>query len=195
VLRGEDTLFASMTTYLHPRSAVLSFEWAVLHLPLEERAAIDYDKPFTHQAHLGLLANYLLSRIDTRGCGSAETRLSALAADIRGLAEWPEETLLAQVKLELAKDCAIALTLLENLLTDAESERHPAWRDFLARYGAQNREALMAASQTEGDQPDWLVPVRAAAIEFAQGLAAWSHIRPCSASVAAGLLDSDLLLP
>jgi hypothetical protein len=190
VLRGEDTLFASMTTYLHPRSAVLNFAWAVLHLPLEERAAMDYDQPLTQKPHLGLLANYLISRIEMRGCGTAESRLSALAAEVRGLAEWPADTLLAQVELELAKDCAIGITLMESLLADAASERHPAWKAFLEGHVAQFREALMAAGRPAGAQPDWVAPARAAAVEFAAALAAWSRIRQCSASVAAGLLDA-----
>lgn len=195
VLRGEDALFASMTTYLHPRSAVLNFDWAVLHLPLEDRSAMDYDEPFTNKAHLGVLANYLLSKVDNRGAGTADSRLSALAAEIRGLAEWPEDALLAQVGLELAKGCATGMTLLEKLLADPESRRYPPWRAFLEGYAAQTREALLRGGPADRSQTEWVAPVRAAAREFAQGLAAWSAIRQCSATAAAGLFDSDLLLP
>jgi hypothetical protein len=195
VLRGEDALFAAMTTFLHPRSAVLNFDWAVLHLPLDDRSAMDYDEPFTNKAHLGVLANYLLSKIDTRGCGTAESRLSALAAEIRGLAEWPIESLLAQVGLELSRNCATGITLLDKLLADTASSRHPRWRAFLERYAAQTREALLAPVQADGAEPDWVAPVKAAAIEFEQALVAWPRIREQSGIVAASLFNSDLLLP
>jgi hypothetical protein len=195
VLRGEDALFASMSTYLHPRSAVLNFDWAVLHLPLEDRSAMDYDAPFTNRAHLGILANYLLSKVDPRGCGTAESRLSALAAEIRGLAEWPQDALLAQVGLELAKGCATSITLLDKLLADAQSHRYPRWRAFLERFAVQTREALLATGEVDGGRLDWVAPLRVAALEFAQALAAWSRIREQGAIVAQGLFDSDLLLP
>lgn len=195
VLRGEDALFASMTTYLHPRSAVLNFDWAVLHLPLEDRSAMDYGEPFTNRAHLGVLANYVLAKIDTRGSGTAESRLSALAAEIRGLAEWPVDTLLAQVAVELAKGCATSIAMLDKLLADTVTHRYPGWRGFLQRYAAQTREALLAPGDVTGVQPDWIAPVQSAAIEFAQALVAWPRIREQSAIAAASLFDSDLLLP
>jgi hypothetical protein len=195
VLRGEDALFASMTTYLHPRSAVLNFDWAVLHLPLEDRSALDYDDPFTNRAHLGVLANYLLSKIDTRGCGTAESRLSSLAAEIRGLAEWDQDALLAQVALELSKGCATGITLLDTLLADTQSHQYPRWRAFLERISAQTREALLASGEVDGGRLGWVAPLRAAALEFAQALDAWSLIREQAAVVAQGLLASDLLMP
>lgn len=195
ILRGEDALFASMATYLHPHSAVLNFDWAVFHLPLEDRSALDYDEPFTVQIHLGALANYLCGKIDTRGCGSPNSRLSALAADIRGLGECPAETLLSQARLELTRSCAASVTALERLLADAQNRRHPAWQAFIEQYAAQAQQALLATDATDGEPPSWVAPVQRAAVEFAEALEAWPRIREQSALATERMLDSGALLP
>lgn len=194
VLRGEDAVFASMAAYLHPRSAVLNFDWAVLHLPLDDRSGADYAEPFTARLHLGSLANYLRERIDTRGCGTPESRLSALAAEIRGLGECAADTLRSSAELELAKSCASSAGALERLLAEGDS-RHPAWRAYLQRSAGQAREALLAPDAVAGGPPDWVGPVQDAAIAFAGALESWPRIREQGAIIAASLLDSDALLP
>jgi hypothetical protein len=97
--------------------------------------------------------------------------------------------------LELAKGCATSITLLDKLMADTQSHQNPRWRAFLDRYAAQTREALLAGGEVDGGRLDWVAPLRAAALEFAQALAAWSRIREQGAIVAQGLFDSDLLLP
>lgn len=190
VLRGEDALFASMTARLHPHSAVLNFDWAILHLPLDERAGTEYDEPFTTRAHLGVLTSYLLDRVDTRGGGTPAARLAALAQELRQLAQWPADSLLPQLGLELARGYASSVALLEGQLADAVSGRHPAWRSFLERQLAQARAALLAPVALADSPPEWLAPVQRAALDFAQALAAWPRIREAAAAVAVKLLDA-----
>ncbi len=82
ILRGEDDLFASMAAYLHPNSAVLNYNWAVPHLPVEDRSAAKTLQPFTGGPGLSTLAGYLRGKIDIHNYASVECRLTALAADI-----------------------------------------------------------------------------------------------------------------
>jgi len=195
VMRGEDAVFASMVAFLYPRSAVLNFDWAILHLPLDDRSDSNYSEPFTLRLHLGSLANYLRERIDVRSGGSPASRLTALAAEIRALGECPADTLLAQVALELARSGASSMAALEKLLADDANARHPAWRAMAQRNYAQAREALLAPATPPGDPPDWVAPVQAAALEFAQALQAWPRIREQAATIAASLLETGSLQP
>lgn len=196
VMRGEDELFGSMTAYLHPNSAVLNCDWAVPHLPIDDRSGKDSSTPFTAQIHLGTLAGYLRSRIDTRNFGSVESRLAALAAEFRGLGECADDTLLAHLEFELTGRCAETLKMLETRATESRDINHPGWQVFLKKFASETRSALMASSAFEdGNLPNSMSLVQDAAIEFSEALESWQTIRECSATIAEELISSGKLLP
>jgi len=196
ILRGEDDLFASMAAYLHPASAVLNYNWAVPHLPVDDRSAAKTLQPFTGGAGLSTLAGYLRGKIDIHNYASVECRLSALAADIRALGEYPGDALLTAFEVERANICATVLRTLEVRLAEARNMAHPGWQKFIMGYLAEAQEALMAPGTVENDRlPDWIQSVQDAAIAFAEALEAWQGIRNHSASITACMISTGQLLP
>ena len=196
VLRGEDDLFATMTTFLHPHSAVFHGDWAVLHLPVEDRAERKPAKPFAPQMGLGTLSTYLRGRIDTRPDISAESRLAALAAELRALAECPTGTLLAHCEVELAADCVALMDTLRARLTAARSLQHSGWQTLLEQTAAQTQAALTTYSATANtDVPPWLPAAREALRASSDALAAWPAIREHSAMITADMIAGGALRP
>ncbi|MEP5321249.1 hypothetical protein, partial [Marinobacter alexandrii] len=61
--RGEDALFSMMVAYLHPDSAVVNADWAILHLPLENRGDRGMKAPFPAKLSLALLARVVAESI------------------------------------------------------------------------------------------------------------------------------------
>jgi len=196
IMRGEDDLFACMTAYLHPRSAVFHCDWAVPHLPLDDRADRKVSRPFTPQIGLGTLSCHLRAKIDTRNNASAESRLAALAAEIRGLGECSADTLFALCDIGLANDCAAILRALEPHLEESRTLSHPAWQSFLKKNSAEAQAALTSASAFDsGHPPHWITAAQEAAIALAEALEAWPVIRNRSAMLTADMIASGDLLP
>ncbi len=204
ILRGEDDLFASMTAYLHPHSAVFHCDWAVPHLPLDDRSERKTSQPFAPQIGLGTLSRYLRGKIDTRNNTRVESRLAALAAEIRGLGESSADTLLALCDVELANDCAGTLATVESRLATSRALNHPGWQSFLEKTAVQAQAALTASIANTSDPsphgpphgpPHWLPAAREAAIALSEALASWSVIRDCSALLTADMINSGNLLP
>lgn len=196
ILRGEDDLFASMTAYLHPHSAILNYNWAVPHLPVDDRSAAKTLQPFTGGPGLSTLAGYLRGKINTHNYASVECRLTALAAEIRALGEYPGDALLTACEVERANNCAGLLRTLEVRLAEARNTGHPGWQNFLQRYLTEAQAILMAPITLENEQlPDWTRSVQDAAIAFSEALYAWQEIRRHSAAVIARMISSAQLLP
>jgi hypothetical protein len=196
VMRGEDDLFAAMTAYLHPRSAVFHCDWAVPHLPIDDRAERNSAKPFSPQIGLGTLSRYLRGKIDTRNYIRVESRLAALAGEIRALGECPPDTLLALCDVELANDCAAVLDAADSRLAASRALRHPGWQSLLEQTVAQAQAALAASARAEnGTAPRWLADAQEGAIALSEALASWASVRDHSASITARMIAAGDLLP
>jgi hypothetical protein len=196
VMRGEDDLFASMAAFLHPRAAVFHCDWAVPHLPIDDRAARNFSKPFAPQIGLGTLSRYLRGKIDTRTHFSVESRLAALAAEIRALGECSPDTLLAQCDVELANDSASLLASAQSRLAAAGALHHPGWEAFLQQTAAQAQAALAPdVAAASSVVPQWMATAQEAAIELSEALASWSLIRDHSALITAAMITAGDLQP
>ena len=196
VLRGEDDLFACMTAYLHPDSAVWNCDWAVPHLPIDDRADATASKPFTPRLGLGNLSAFVRSRIDLQSRASANTRLSALAAQIRGIGEGPPAVLLARCDMALAHDCAATVRKLEARMVATRNLDHAGWQQFLRRFAADAQAALTSTATVDSHQvPPWVGELQAAALSFAAALDTWPAIRDHSRAAADRLFAAGTLLP
>ncbi len=196
ILRGEDDLFATMTSYLHPASAVLNYNWAVPHLPVDARAAARTLRPYTGSVGLSTLAGYLRGKIDIHNLASVESRLAALAGDIRALGEYPGDAFLADCEIQLANNCAAVIRTLEVCMSKDKRTSHAGWQQFLNSFITEAQAALMAPSKFEGGAlPDWARAAQDAAVEFGEALASWQAIRAHSVTIAARMIAAKELLP
>ncbi len=196
ILRGEDDLFATMTAYLHPASAVLNYNWAVPHLPVDDRSAARVLRPYTGSVSLSTLAAYLRGKIDIHNQASVECRLAALAGEIRAMGECPGAAVLSGCEVELAISRATVVRTLEGCLAADRHTTHHGWQHFIKGYLTEAQAALTAPSTFEnGALPEWMGSAQDAALAFADALHAWPLIRSHSIDIAARLIASRKLLP
>jgi hypothetical protein len=185
-----------MTTYLHPDSAVVNYNWAVPHLPVEDRSMAKSLPPYTGSVGINTLAAYLRGKIDVHNHASVECRLTALAGEIRALGEYPQEAFLAGCDVELARTRAAVIGNLQSCLAEDNHPSHPGWQTFVTTFLAEAQAALTAPGTLEkGARPAWVGSGQQAALEFADALNAWPDIRTHSTVICAQLIAAQLLRP
>lgn len=190
VFRGEDALFASMTLFLHPRSAVLNHDWCVPHLPLENRGG-QLQPPKASRGGLALCARYLADRVTQDAGGRPTTRLGQLSAVLRELVERGPNSLLAVFRSELARENAEQLRILMEQLQTARELGSKEWLDYI-QDGVRNVSASLNTRASPADIPETrggldeaqaLEQVLTAMDEFSTALTAWPEIRESAALV------------
>lgn len=181
--RGEDSLFAFMLTTLHPDSLVLSNDWAITHLPLEERGQRSLRGEIAARGGMSLLTRWLGDNVDLSEGIAPATRLARIAQSITELAELGEKDLINFGRVELAKAQAGQLAEFEMHLQMAEHYGSDTWLQYLQRGHQEILEALksepslndMLGANSE-DTAALLASVRQAGGRFAQALRAWPEI-------------------
>lgn len=131
--RGEDLLFGAMVEAMHHHGAVLEYDWAVPHLPLEERGGEGLRAPMAGAAGIGLFARYLTEHIDYKDASDPGGRLHHLAQDARRLAARSTDDLLLDYRREQAKAQADKLHGLRVQLARAEELPSINWQGYLKR--------------------------------------------------------------
>ena len=181
--RGEDSLFAFMLTTLHPDSLVLSNDWAITHLPLEERGQRSLRGEIAAQGGMSLLTRWLGDNVDLSEGIAPATRLARIAQSIAELAELGQKDLINFGRVELAKAQAGQLAEFEMHLQMAEHYESDTWFQYLQRGHQEILDALksepslndMLGANAE-DTTALLTSVRQAGGRFAQALRAWPDI-------------------
>ncbi|MFO7553367.1 MAG: hypothetical protein R6W80_18340 [Haliea sp.] len=183
-LRGEDQLFGSMLDFLHPDSLTLEYDWAVPHLPLEERRGNPAGDPTVPRGGLNQLVGYIdEAQPEDPGVGLA-TRMALLCCRFEELGELSDAGLAARFRAGLARLQAAHLQTLEERFRDS-SALGEDWRHYLER----NRQACVAALQQSPDLADLpgvpaatgsatvAAAIRQRATGFAAALRGWDELR------------------
>lgn len=197
VLRGEDYLFGSMTSYLHPRSAVLDYAWCVPHLPLASRGG-PVDPPSAAKGGINLGARYLAERMNKTLGGSPQTRLVQLSLLLRELAESNSADLLATFRMQLAQQHATQLQNLGRQFKQASTLGSTEWQNYL-RQGTENVTAALASPATPADitevqgkldEATVLQQAKVVMSEFGAALEVWPAIRESAQDIVQKLINS-----
>jgi hypothetical protein len=203
VFRSEDSLFASMVLWLHPKSAVLDYDWCVPHLPLEQRTGSKTDDPMAAQGGLGLCARYLSNRVDYEAGLTGSTRLQKLALQLKELSEYTPTSLRATFRTELAQEHANQLRQLNQQLQRASTHESQEWETYLNDGVGDVTENLQtpASSGNITDAPtnmteDSLIhEVKQGIAAFSNALLAWPDMRNSAAIITNRLIASGNLTP
>jgi hypothetical protein len=205
--RGEDALFAMMVAYLHPDSAVLNADWAIAHLPLENRGDRGPKAPFPARASLALLARLISDHIDTSSKDTPEALLQTLAAVFSQLGEMNPEELLSLTKQTLAAQWVQQAQVLEGQQRIAAQLHSKSWDLYLQRGLQELSDALQESSDsswlshaiaqesTNDSEAALIERARKACESFAQAIADWKTIREvageaCSDQINSGRFDA-----
>lgn len=196
VLRGEDQLFGAMTDILYPDSLSLEYNWAVPHLPLEERRGNGAGDATVPRGGLSLLEGFLAgARCPDTGPGFA-TRMERLACRLDELAQLSTSGLRAQVRTALLRSQALHLQTLGDRLRDSAG-LDADWQAYLQH----NQQACVQAMQEvpglaqlpgvprELEDDAIAAGIRSRAADFAAALRAWQDLRDVSELAAVELFN------
>lgn len=194
VFRGEDLLFAAMVEALHPKGAVVEYDFAVPHLP-EERQRKSLRDPIAKAGSVGLFASYLTNRIDYTDDNDPSQRLSMVAQDLRRIADKGSEDLLLDYRRELAVSHASQLMQVRRQLGISEDVKSANWEGYLKRAEEELLRALQRNwSPTDIDgvsaetSPAMLMEsLRGLLRGFADALDAWEAMRSMSTDYSASI--------
>jgi hypothetical protein len=201
VFRNEDDLFGAMVEFLHPHAAVLDYDWAVPHFPLEDRGSGVEKNSWdgNEKLRMGkLLADHTVYRSGI----SPQTRLKHLAMLVRSLGETSDRELMTLYRYEVADASASRANRLGATLQDGVARPEP-WQDYLRQRLTQLNEALQIVPKLEnisgvpGDYSEQAIlgEFRDCATGFASGLQAWPALRQSAESVVNTMLVAGDLLP
>ncbi|GAB3274833.1 hypothetical protein GCM10027297_09270 [Parahaliea aestuarii] len=192
-LRGEDQLFGAMLDFLIPDSLVMEFDWAVPHLPIEERAGNAAGDSVVPRGGLQLLASYL-AEVKPRDPGVGyDTRLQLLTARLDTLAQLSTTSLVAQLRASLSRAQGFALQTLNDRLADTGA-LDPDWKTYLEKNARDCIQALQHPAQLAelpgvgaGATDETVASIiRERAAGFASALRAWRRIREAGAALQQG---------
>jgi len=183
-LRGEDQLFGAMLDFLIPDSAVLEYDWAVPHLPLEDRHGNRAGDSVVPRGGLQLLAAYLSEANPDDPNVSESTRLELLAARLQTLAGHSTQELVARFRSGLTRSQALVLQTLNDRVRDT-GELGAPWKQYLESSAQQCVAALQqpaSLSELPGVPQAWSEDrladeIRRCADSFAAALLAWPKMR------------------
>jgi len=188
--RGEDLVFGAITQFLYPDSVVLSYDWAIPHLPLDERqGGLDWDP---EMGDLSLLEEYLSANAPSDPTVSFTTQLNALVSLFNSLCESSDEHLAKLYRSGLAQDRANSVRELDQLQRQLNNDSSQ-WNDILESRKRKALEALAGDSiaikiggttQNLSEQEIWQ-HVRRLVKSYADALIAWPAIRNAAAEIAA----------
>lgn len=189
-LRGEDQLFGALVDFLFPDSVALEYDWAVPHMPLEERRGNPAGDPVVPRGGLQLVCSYLSEVAPTDAAVGYHTRLELAVARLRELSELSTPSMLARFRAGLTRAQGFALQTLKDRLADSGDFSTP-WKEYLEQHIEQCVRALQVpANLTDlreapagADNDAVAGHIRAAAAGYARALEAWPAIREAAPRV------------
>lgn len=201
VFRGEDSLFGAMVEHLHPRAAVLEYDWAVPHLPLDVAERREETPPHSGRGYFSM-EKYLTDRTLYEPDVGFEVRHQRLVLLLRELSETSDDGLLTLFRTEVAEYQRTQEEVFARLLQDGLA-RPERWSNYLQQGLANIRDAMGQPAKLQEitaipeDASDRLIldTFRQYTGEFADALEAWADIREASVGVTAQLLAEGALRP
>jgi hypothetical protein len=201
VFRGEDSLFGAMVEHLHPRAAVLEYDWAVPHLPLDVAERREETPPHSGRGYFSM-EKYLTDRTLYEENVGFDTRHKRLVLLLRELSEHSDDGLLTLFRTEVAEYQRTQEEVFTRLLQDGIA-RPERWSNYLQQGLANLRDAMGQPAKLQeiaaipDDASDRLIldTFRQYTGEFAAALEAWAGIREASVGVTAQLLAEGALRP
>jgi hypothetical protein len=197
VFRGEDALFGSMLAVLHPQAMVLEYDWAVPHLPLEQRVGNPLGDLIHSKGGLSIALNYMFDALSIEAEVSAETRLQTMAAILTEFSQLPDTTLRGLFYTEVAQAQTANFSSIDGQL-HRTGKLGESWAQFLQQ---QLQHVLASMQQVAQITQSHEVPAgateeqviawfRQGVSEFAGVLAGWVAIREAAGACAdAAILD------
>lgn len=188
--RGEDLLFGRLVNVIHPGSLALVYNWAIPHLPIENRKLGDIEDSVAVKGGMPLLVDYLFRHVNTDQYAPAETKLILLAAKIEELSTLSSSNISALFKTELARLHSTLWAAVDRQLSNT-GDLSPEWQEYLQRARQEIINSLQQSPRMEDmdEVPDGLDEaaiidaVRKGAAGFAAVLRAWPEIRAAAAKV------------
>ena len=183
-LRGEDGLFGSLVHYLYPESRVLTHNWGVPHLPMDERSGGYRDEAVIPPVHIGAITRYIDEQYQLAATGSTTNRYAFIAGVLRDFASKPQAELLALARREGQRGAAAVHARAAERLPYF-SGKSPAFTAYL-QYAQQSaaewlRQPPSLAAQfgmpAELPEADVITAITGAVSSFAGGLDEWPAIR------------------
>ncbi|MEP0201397.1 MAG: hypothetical protein ABJ084_10500 [Halioglobus sp.] len=200
--RSEDALFSMMVAYLHPDSAVVNADWAILHLPLENRSDRGMRAPFPARISLALLARVVAESIDSSSPETPDTLLQSLSILFAELGDKTPEDLLELVKQTLTAQWIQQAQTLSHQQQLAPQLHSRNWDLYLQRGLQELNDAINEASvsawlpqsaDTTATQAQLMEMAGNACTSYAQALASWNTIRTAAGDISAKLIDNGSL--
>lgn len=197
-LRGEDQLFGAVVDFLFPESVVLEYDWAVPHLPLEERRGNPAGDPVVPRGGLQMVCSYLAEARPSDNAVGYATRLQLASGRLRELSELSTGMLLARFRAGLTRAQGFALQTLNDRLAEYNAlavqdttagvqwkAAGAQWKEHLEHHIQQCIAALQVPANLSdlGDAPAGADNervadhIRRAAAGYAGALEAWPAIR------------------
>lgn len=184
VFRGEDLIFGMVLNFLYPDSLALEYDWAVPHIPIEERKGNIEGDSTTAMGGIKLCVDYIGRRLPVDPDVSFHTRLEALCLLLVELSESSCDGILAIFQSELARTRVDTLKSINDRINGAGSQPQE-WTTYLKRCMDENMKTLQspAALGNIGEIPDDMdeesivQQIKAFAGDYALALRAWPAIR------------------
>jgi hypothetical protein len=186
-----------MLAVLHPQAMVLEYDWAVPHLPLEQRVGNPLGDLIHSKGGLSIALNYMFDALSIEAEVSAETRLQTMAAILTEFSQLPDTTLRGLFYTEVAQAQTANFSSIDGQL-HRTGKLGESWAQFLQQ---QLQHVLASMQQVAQITQSHEVPAgateeqviawfRQGVSEFAGVLAGWVAIREAAGACAdAAILD------
>ena len=177
IYRGEDSLFGTMTTCLHPHSVVANLNWAVPHYPIEDRQDRGANSPIVGDPGLGLVARHLSDKLELKTKKDANSNLQSLSQYFSAYCEKSKTEVFDLFKLERSKRLMEALSYLKTRL-DSTSINSKSWIKYLERGTEEVEAGIKAIDMLRYEDSEInILSHQKFASDFSSSLSAWNLIR------------------
>ena len=190
IFRGEDLIFGCVLNFLYPDSIVLEYDWAVPHMPIEERQGNIEGDSAKVTGSLELCTDYITARNTLDPSVSFNTRLETLSLLLLEISENSSTGILSKFRSELSRTQVETVKSIGDKLRAATSQPQD-WITYLERCMADNVNTLHSTSTlrdipgiTEGmDEESIVEQIKTYAYEYSRALRAWPAIRKAAAPI------------
>ncbi len=194
VFRGEDLIFGCALNFLYPNSIVLEYDWAVPHIPIEERQGNIEGDSAKVTGSLELCTDYITARNTLDPSVSFNTRLEALSLLLLEISENSSNGILSKFRSELSRTQVEAVKSIGDKLRAPTSQAQD-WRAYLERCMADNVNTLQSTSTLrdipgiaeEMNEESIVEQIKTYAHEYSLALRAWPAIREAAVPIVKNL--------
>ncbi|MDG1987540.1 MAG: hypothetical protein P8J18_06150 [Halieaceae bacterium] len=177
IYRGEDSLFGTMTTCLHPNSVVANLNWAVPHFPIEDRKERDAKSPIVGDPGLGLLSQHLSDNLELKTQANVDNNLKSISAYFLTYSEKSKSEIFDIFKSERSKRLYEALANLKVRLNSTNIKSR-SWIKYLERGIEEIETGIKTVNLLNYEDSEInVLHHQKFASDFSSSLSAWKLIR------------------